>query len=386
MPRVKRGVTARARHKKVLALAKGFRGRRKNVFRIAKEAVMRAGQYAYRDRRTKKRVFRQLWIARINAASRGLGVTYSKFMAGLKKAQIDIDRKVLADMAVHDPAAFGSIVEKVRPTCPELARGGAVRRGPRPPPLRAPARRDGPRRAHDERTRSGGRQRAGGLRRRAHACRARERQGALPRQVRPRHRAAEGARRACRPSRRRRAAPQINAAKQAIEAALVAPPRRARRGELERQLAARRSMSRCPGAARQRRHASGQPRARAHRGDLRVDGLRRRRRSRDRDRLVQLHRAQQSREPSCALDAGHVLRRRQGCGGPLAQPAAAYLADADPLCAGACEEARRARRTCPTCASSRPAARTASTTTRRTRRCSTRSRACGSARTSAFAT
>ena len=114
MPRVKRGVTARARHKKVLALAKGFRGRRKNVFRIAKEAVMRAGQYAYRDRRTKKRVFRNLWIARINAASRGLGVTYSKLMAGLKKASIDIDRKMLADLAVRDPAAFGSIVEKVR--------------------------------------------------------------------------------------------------------------------------------------------------------------------------------------------------------------------------------------------------------------------------------
>ena len=115
MPRVKRGVTAHARHKKVLALAKGFRGRRKNVFRIAKEAVMRVGQYAYRDRRTKKRVFRQLWIARINAATRGLGVTYSKFMAGLKKAQIDIDRKVLADMAVHDPAGFSAVVEKVRP-------------------------------------------------------------------------------------------------------------------------------------------------------------------------------------------------------------------------------------------------------------------------------
>ena len=114
MPRVKRGVTARARHKKVLALAKGFRGRRKNVFRIAKQAVMKAGQYAYRDRRAKKRVFRQLWIARINAASRGLGVTYSKFMAGLKKAQIDIDRKVLADMAVHDAAAFAAIVDKVK--------------------------------------------------------------------------------------------------------------------------------------------------------------------------------------------------------------------------------------------------------------------------------
>ena len=114
MPRVKRGVTARARHKKILALAKGFRGRRKNVFRIAKQAVMKAGQYAYRDRRTRKRVFRQLWIARINAASRELGVTYSKFMAGLKKANIDIDRKVLSDMAIHDPAGFSSIVDKVK--------------------------------------------------------------------------------------------------------------------------------------------------------------------------------------------------------------------------------------------------------------------------------
>ena len=114
MPRVKRGVTARARHKKVLALAKGFRGRRKNVFRIAKQAVMKAGQYAYRDRRTRKRVFRRLWIARINAATRAAGLSYSKFMAGLKKAAIDIDRKVLADMAVNDPAAFGSIVERVK--------------------------------------------------------------------------------------------------------------------------------------------------------------------------------------------------------------------------------------------------------------------------------
>jgi large subunit ribosomal protein L20 len=114
MPRVKRGVTARARHKKILALAKGYRGRRKNVFRIAKQAVMKAGQYAYRDRRTRKRVFRALWIARINAAARGLGITYSKFMAGLKKASIDIDRKMLAELAVNDPAAFGSIVAKVK--------------------------------------------------------------------------------------------------------------------------------------------------------------------------------------------------------------------------------------------------------------------------------
>ncbi|MBA3590718.1 50S ribosomal protein L20 [Methylibium sp.] len=114
MPRVKRGVTASARHKKVLALAKGFRGRRKNVYRIAKQAVMKAGQYAYRDRRNRKRVFRRLWIARINAASRSHGITYSRFMAGIKKAAIEIDRKMLADMAVNDPAAFGSIVEKVK--------------------------------------------------------------------------------------------------------------------------------------------------------------------------------------------------------------------------------------------------------------------------------
>ena len=116
MPRVKRGVTAHARHKKILTLAKGYRGRRKNVYRIAKQAVMKAGQYAYRDRRTRKRVFRQLWIARINAASRSHGITYSRFMAGLKKAYIEIDRKVLSDMAIRDPAGFSSIVDKVKAT------------------------------------------------------------------------------------------------------------------------------------------------------------------------------------------------------------------------------------------------------------------------------
>ena len=114
MPRVKRGVTARARHKKVLDQAKGFRGRRKNVYRIAKEAVMKAGQYAYRDRRVKKREFRALWITRINAAVRQFDMTYSVFMNGMKKAQIEIDRKVLADMAVHDAAAFGKIGEQVK--------------------------------------------------------------------------------------------------------------------------------------------------------------------------------------------------------------------------------------------------------------------------------
>ena len=114
MPRVKRGVTARARHKKIIALAKGFRGRRGNVFRVAKEAVMKAGQYAYRDRRTKKRVFRRLWIARINAAARECGLTHSKFANGLKKASIEVDRKMLADIAVNDKAAFASIVEQVK--------------------------------------------------------------------------------------------------------------------------------------------------------------------------------------------------------------------------------------------------------------------------------
>jgi large subunit ribosomal protein L20 len=114
MPRVKRGVTARARHKKVLQQAKGYRGRRKNVYRIAKEAVMKAGQYAYRDRRQRKRQFRTLWIARINAAAREQGLTYSVFMNGLKKAAIDIDRKVLADLAVFDKAAFAQIVGQAK--------------------------------------------------------------------------------------------------------------------------------------------------------------------------------------------------------------------------------------------------------------------------------
>lgn len=114
MPRVKRGVTARARHKKIIAMAKGYRGRRNNVFRIAKQAVMRAGQYAYRDRRTRKRVFRSLWIARINAAAREHGLNYSRFIAGLNKAAIGLDRKVLAELAVNDKPAFAAIVSRVK--------------------------------------------------------------------------------------------------------------------------------------------------------------------------------------------------------------------------------------------------------------------------------
>jgi len=114
MPRVKRGVTARARHKKVIDAAKGYRGRRKNVFRIAKQAVMRACQYAYRDRRNKKRVFRALWIARINAAVRQYDVTYSVFMNGMKRSGVELDRKVLSDMAINDKPAFAALVARIK--------------------------------------------------------------------------------------------------------------------------------------------------------------------------------------------------------------------------------------------------------------------------------
>ena len=114
MARVKRGVTAHAKHKKVLEQAKGFYGRRKNTIRTAKAAVDKAGQYAYRDRKVRKRMFRALWIQRINAACRLEGLTYSRFIHGLEEAGIDVDRKVLADIAGADPAAFKAIADKVR--------------------------------------------------------------------------------------------------------------------------------------------------------------------------------------------------------------------------------------------------------------------------------
>ena len=114
MARVKRGVTAKARHKKVLKQAKGYYGARRKVYRVAKQAVIKAGQYAYRDRRQRKRQFRQLWIVRINAAARQFGLSYSRFMDGLNKAGIEVDRKVLADLAVHDIAAFGALAEKAK--------------------------------------------------------------------------------------------------------------------------------------------------------------------------------------------------------------------------------------------------------------------------------
>ena len=114
MGRVKRGIQAKKRHKKVLKQAKGYRGARSRTYKVAKQAVMRAGQYAYRDRRQKKRVFRSLWIIRINAAARSNGLSYSQLIGGLKKAEINLDRKNLADLAVNDKEAFSLLAEKVK--------------------------------------------------------------------------------------------------------------------------------------------------------------------------------------------------------------------------------------------------------------------------------
>ncbi|MCM0611427.1 50S ribosomal protein L20 [Marinobacter sediminum] len=114
MARVKRGVVARRRHKKILNQAKGYYGARSRVFRVAKQAVIKAGQYAYRDRRNRKRAFRALWIARINAGARANGLSYSRLIAGLKKADVEIDRKVLADLAMNEQQAFAAVVEKAK--------------------------------------------------------------------------------------------------------------------------------------------------------------------------------------------------------------------------------------------------------------------------------
>ncbi|OOZ34962.1 50S ribosomal protein L20 [Solemya velesiana gill symbiont] len=114
MPRVKRGVTAHARHKKVLKSAKGYYGARRKIYRVAKQAVIKAGQYAYRDRRQKKRQFRALWIARINAGARANGLSYSRMINGLKKANIEIDRKMLADLAIFDKPAFSALAEQAK--------------------------------------------------------------------------------------------------------------------------------------------------------------------------------------------------------------------------------------------------------------------------------
>jgi large subunit ribosomal protein L20 len=121
MSRVKRGVTAHAKHKKVLKAAKGYYGRRKNTIRVAKQAVEKANQYAYRDRKRRKRTFRALWIQRLNAAVRPFGLNYSRFIDGLGRAGITVDRKVLSDLAIREPAAFGAIVEKAKAALPATA-------------------------------------------------------------------------------------------------------------------------------------------------------------------------------------------------------------------------------------------------------------------------
>ena len=121
MARIKRGVTTRAKHKRILDQAKGYYGRRKNTIRIARQAVEKAGQYAYRDRKVKKRSFRALWIQRINAAVRAEGLTYGQFMHGLKLAGVDLDRKVLADLAMHEGAAFNAIIAQARGALPQQA-------------------------------------------------------------------------------------------------------------------------------------------------------------------------------------------------------------------------------------------------------------------------
>ena len=121
MARVKRGVTAHAKHKKVLKAAKGYYGRRKNTIRIAKQAVEKAMQYAYRDRKNRKRTFRALWIQRLNAAVREHGLTYSRFIDGLNKSGLMVDRKVLSDLAIHEPAAFAAYVERAKGALPALA-------------------------------------------------------------------------------------------------------------------------------------------------------------------------------------------------------------------------------------------------------------------------
>jgi large subunit ribosomal protein L20 len=125
MARVKRGTTTKAKHKRILDQAKGYYGRRKNTIRIARQAVEKAGQYAYRDRKVKKRNFRALWIQRINAAARAEGLTYGVFMHGLKLAGLDLDRKVLADIAMHEGEAFAAIVAQVKAALPEGARVAA---------------------------------------------------------------------------------------------------------------------------------------------------------------------------------------------------------------------------------------------------------------------
>ena len=349
---------------------------------------MKAGPYAYRDRRTKKRVFRQLWIARINAAARELGLTYSQFMAGLKKAAIDIDRKVLADMAVqrsgrvrqHRREGEGParLMLDVRGACAG-ARRDAADQGQAAAWLRPFSSADD----YDERPRSTGGSRAAGVRRGADAGRAGERQGALPRQGRPRHRAAEGAGRAVASEEKKSRGAAINAAKQAHRGgAQRAPPgagrRRARRPAAGR--GARRHAARP--RARRRRPASGvsrtMERIEAIFGSMGFDVADGPEIETDWYSFTALNNPEN--HPARSMqdtfyvdmkdDEGRWLNLRPHTCPMQVRYARAHAA-----------QLRRHATRCPRSASSRRAAPTASTATPRIRRCSTSAKACGSART-----
>ena len=345
MARVKRGVTAGRRHKKVLGKAKGYYNARRKVYRAAKQAVIKAGQYAYRDRRQNKREFRALWITRINAAARIYGLSYSRIINGLNKAGVEIDRKVLADIAVHDTAAFGAhrAAGEDRPRH-ELTRQVALGRPDRRSREEALAEiaACGDLAALDAvRVRWLGKK--GVLTEQLKAL------GALPAAERP----AAGAR--------------INAAKEQVQAAIEA--RRARARARRHRAAARRRPHRCDASGPGRGAgglAPGHPGAAAHRDALSQRRLRCGGRSRDRGRLPQLRGAQHPAESSGARHARHLLLPRR------AAAAHAHLAGADPRAAGARRAARHHRA---------GARLSAATRTSRTRRCSTSSRDWWSART-----
>ncbi len=401
MPRVKRGVTARARHKKVLALAKGFRGRRGNVFRIAKQAVMKAGQYAYRDRRTKKRVFRQLWIARINAGVARTGPDLQpvrqRHPQGRHRDRPQgpgrYRRARQGRFCRHRGAGQGqagcliphsrlpSSGQRPAPT----AQGLALERAPALFSFHLEI-------IPNERAGLPGRHRTCCLRRSAPGPgRPGERQGAVPRQGRPHHRADEGHGRAVASTRRRRAARRST---------WPSRPSKPRSPSAARHWPTRSCSASCKAEAldvtlpgRLRAPGGLHPVSRTMErieADLREHGLRRRRRPRDRERLAQLHLAEQPAEPSGALDAGHLLRRHQRRRRHPLQPAPAHQPDAGALCASAHQEVRgavRSRSADQRHGNARDprdrarAAPTASTATPPTRRCSTSAKACGSART-----
>ena len=331
MARVKRGVTAHAKHKKVLKAAKGYYGRRKNTIRIAKQAVEKANQYAFRDRKRRKRTFRALWIQRLNAAVRNFGLTYSRFIAGLDKAGVMVDRKVLSDLAIHEPAAFAGDRRQGQGRARGLTFSGPWRATGAPSAIAAEE---------------------GACLRADTVCEASMNdtaaldisalEGELTRMIETA--ADEAALEAVRvaalgkkgsisallatlgkmsPEERKERGPLINGLKDRITAAIAAR-REALKGAALEAAPHRRDGRRHPAAARGagggRPHPPDQPGDRRAHRDLRRHGFRGRRRSGHRDRRLQLHQAQFSRRPSGAGDARHVLLQSEAR--RLAAPAA----------------------------------------------------------------